>query len=35
MLMVSMTAYAQKTPEIYRINDAKGKEETYEIMIKT
>ena len=35
MLMVSMTAYAQKTPEIYRIFDAKGKEVTYEKMIKT
>ena len=35
MLMMSMTAYAQKTPEIYRIFDAKGKEVTYEKMIKT
>lgn len=35
MLMVSMTAYAQKTPEIYRIFDAKGKEVTYEKMIKS
>lgn len=33
--MMSMTAYAQKTPEIYRIFDAKGKEVTYENMIKT
>lgn len=35
MLMVSMTAYAQKAPEIYRIFDAKGKEVTYEKMIKS
>ena len=33
--MVSMTAYAQKAPEIYRIFDAKGKEVTYEKMIKS
>lgn len=35
MLMVSMTTYAQKTPEIYRIFDAQGKEVSYEKMIKT
>ena len=29
MLMVSMTTYAQKTPEIYRIFDAQGKEVSY------
>ena len=33
MLMVSMTTYAQKTPEIYRIFDAQGKEVSYEKMI--
>lgn len=35
MLIMSMTTYAQKTPEIYRIFDAKGKEISYEKMIKT
>lgn len=35
MLMMSMTTYAQKTPEIYRIFDAQGKEVSYEKMIKT
>lgn len=30
MLMMSMTTYAQKTPEIYRIFDAQGKEVSYE-----
>lgn len=35
MLIMSMTTYAQKTPEIYRIFDAKGKEVSYEKMIKT
>lgn len=30
MLIMSMTTYAQKTPEIYRIFDAKGKEISYE-----
>ena len=35
MLRMSMTTYAQKTPEIYRIFDAQGKEVSYEKMIKT
>lgn len=35
MLIMSMTTYAQKTPEIYRIFDAQGKEVSYEKMIKT
>lgn len=35
MLIMSMTTYAQKTPEIFRIFDAKGKEVSYEKMIKT
>lgn len=35
MLMMSMTTYAQKTPEIYRIFDAQGKEVSYAKMIKT
>lgn len=35
MLIMSMTTYAQKTPEIYRIFDAKGKKISYEKMIKT
>lgn len=35
MLMMSMTTYAQKTPEIYRIFDVQGKEVSYEKMIKT
>ena len=35
MLMMCMTTYAQKTPEIYRIFDAQGKEVSYEKMIKT
>ena len=35
MLIMSMTTYAQKTPETYRIFDAKGKEISYEKMIKT
>lgn len=35
MLMMSMTTYAQKTPEIYHIFDAQGKEVSYEKMIKT
>ena len=35
MFMVSMTACAQKTPEIYCIFDAKGKEVTYEKVIKS
>lgn len=35
MLMMSMTTYAQKAPEIYRIFDAQGKEVSYEKMIKT
>ena len=35
MLMMSMATYAQKTPEIYRIFDAQGKEVSYEKMIKT
>lgn len=35
MLIMSMTTYAQKTPEIFRIFDAQGKEVSYEKMIKT
>lgn len=35
MLIMSMTTYAQKTPEIYRIFDVQGKEVSYEKMIKT
>lgn len=35
MLMMSMTTYAQKTPKIYRIFDAQGKEVSYAKMIKT
>lgn len=35
MLIMSMTTYAQKTPEIYRIFDAQGKDVSYEKMIKT
>lgn len=35
MLIMSITTYAQKTPEIFRIFDAKGKEVSYEKMIKT
>lgn len=35
MLIMSMTTYAQKTPEIFRIFDAKGKKISYEKMIKT